>query len=460
MESISNEMMRLASYISEARRQTLPEEVQRRGKLHVLDTMAAVISGGEMAAGRVARHWADGVFGEGNSGIATIFGGGKRVPPFAAALCNGMAAHADETDDSHMESHSHPGCSIVPAALAAAEDVDASGIELIQAVVAGYDCGCRISRSSGMAHIDLTAGQHSSHALVGAFGSAAAASVLYGLTPTQIRYVLSYTAQLVSGVTSWMRDTAHVEKAFVFGGMPASQGMQAVSLVRAGGTGVEDVFSGSPNWLEAVSLDPDRTLLSKGLGEDFEILRGTLKKYSVGSPAQAAVEAVVRMIEEEGLTTAGVERIRIQLPSNSAMIVDSRTMPSINVQYLVAGTLLDGKFSFAMAHDEGRMKSPEIVELIRRTELISDESIKGTRQAVVTVETNHGDRSVTHTRHVVNVRGTSFMPMSVDEVRTKTVDLIEAITGQKRAVEICDRVLCIEREDSIRSLISDITQAL
>ena len=453
MDTVSREMAELASYLSRAAELELPDDVRQRGAMHTLDALAAVISGSEMPAGLGGRRWADQVYGSAASGPATVVGR-SRGSVVAAALCNGMSAHADETDDSHMETHSHPGCSIVPAAVAVAEEVGASGEDLLRAVVAGYDTGCRVGRATGLAHQDMGSAHRSSHALVGAFGSAAAAAVLYRLDPVRIRYVLSYTSQLASGVSTWMRDTEHVEKAFVFAGMPASQGVLAASLVASGCTGVEDVFSGSPNWLEALSDQPDRAALSKGLGSDYEVMRGTLKKYSVGSPAQAAVEAVIEMMREEGLSARGVRRIVIQLPSNSAMIVDSRAMPNINVQYLVAGTLLDGKFSFAMAHDEQRMRSPEVADLISRTELVRDDSIKGTRHAAVTVERDTDSGLVTHTRHVGHVRGTPALPMNTDEVRAKAMDLIAGVIGESRAAEFCDRLLSLGSQDKVRSLLA------
>ncbi|NMP22230.1 MmgE/PrpD family protein [Sulfobacillus harzensis] len=456
MSSISEEMAQLANYLANVRHQTLPDEVSHRASLHILDTIGAIVSGAEMPAGRAAKNWVDLVCGQGGTGSATVFGRTGRVGPIAAALANGMSAHADETDDSHMESHGHPGCSIVPTALAAAEDVGATGRDVVRAVVAGYDVGCRVSRSVGAADFDLRTGQRSSHALVGAFGSAAAAAVLYGLSEREIRYVLSYTAQLNSGVTSWMRDVNHVEKAFVFAGMPASQGMEAVSLVRSGCTGVEDVFSGTPNWFEAIVPNADRGALIRGLGSDYEILKATIKKYSVGSPAQAAVVAIEEMMAEEGLMASGVQSILIQLPTSSYVIVNNRTMPSINVQYLVCGTLLDGKFSFAMAHDEERMTHPDIVSLMERTTLVPEDAITGTRNAIVTVVRDTPEGTKTYRRHVTHVRGTSYLPMTADEVRTKVMDLVEGILGAAPAAKLCDRILNLQEEPRVRDVIAEL----
>jgi 2-methylcitrate dehydratase PrpD len=457
MEGIGTEMAALSAYVAGARDRELPAAVQERAALHTLDTLAAVISGSEMPAGVAGRRWAASVYGPAASGPATIIGAG-RAATVAAALCNGMSAHADETDDSHLETHSHPGCAIVPAAVAAAQDVNASGRELLRAVAAGYDVGCRVGRAVGLVRKDMATGHRSSHALVGAFGATAASAVLSGLDEAQVRYALSYASQLTSGVTTWMRDTEHVEKAFVFAGMPASQGLLAVSLVHSGATGVADVFSGTPDWFEAVSTEPDPSALAKDLGSDYELLHGTLKKYSVGSPAQAAVEAVVEMMRDDGLTADGVRRIEIKLPTTSHVIVNNRSMPNINVQYLVAGTLTDGKFSFAMAHDADRMRRPDIVDLIGKTELVPDESIAGTREAEVTVYRDGAAGPVVHSRHIGHVRGTPALPMSIAEVRTKALDLIAGVRGQDKAEGFCDAVIALDKQPSVRELIAQLSE--
>ncbi len=89
------------------------------------------------------------------------------------------------------------------------------------------------------------------------FGAAAAASALAGLNPDQVRHALSYTAQQAPGISCWMRDEEHIEKAFDFGGMPARNGTAAASMVAHGFTAVEDVFSGERNFFVAYGRKPE-----------------------------------------------------------------------------------------------------------------------------------------------------------------------------------------------------------
>lgn len=449
--AISAEMLAVSEYVAGAANLQLTDLARERARFHILDTIAAMVSGSRLLAGERARSWSEGQSGGGGGEVATIIGSGRTAAPFVAALCNGMSAHADETDDSHAESHSHPGCAVVPAALAAGEAVGASGEELLRAVVIGYDIGCRASRAAGLPRL-LSGGGRSSHPMVGIFGSAAAGSALYRFSPVEVRYALSYTAQLCSGVTTWMRDTQHVEKAYVFGGMPASQAMLALSLVRSGFNGVEDVFSGKPSWLDGLSPRSDRSRLAWKLGEEFEITLTTLKKYAVGSPAQAAVEGILQLVTEHGLRAQEVEAIVLRLPSDEAFIVDSREMPNINAQYLVAGSLLDGRFSFEMAHDEARLRSPEVRDLLARITLVPDTRWAGVRAAELEVTRTSSGGSEKLLVTITDVRGRPTSPMSAGEVRDKSMDLMAPVLGSEPATRLCDLVLDLESIPDVRSL--------
>ena len=111
-------MTALSSYMAAAVDRTIPSEVVDKTKQHILDTLAAMISGSELAPGRAAIAFARAYGGDTRG---TVAGSVALCGPMEAALVNGVLAHSDETDDSHNLSQSHPGSAVVPAALAAAE---------------------------------------------------------------------------------------------------------------------------------------------------------------------------------------------------------------------------------------------------------------------------------------------------------------------------------------------------
>jgi len=185
---ISDITARLTAYMSEAGDRALPDKALEQAKWHILDTIAAMISGSELPPGRAAI-----AFARANAGnaLATIVGDTALCGPIDAALANGVLAHADETDDS-WPSGWHPGCNTVPAALAAGEQFGIGGARFVRAVALGYDIGSRVLVAT---RAGLTDTHKATHAVAGVWGATAAASCAAGLTAQQMRWVLDYTAQ-------------------------------------------------------------------------------------------------------------------------------------------------------------------------------------------------------------------------------------------------------------------------
>jgi 2-methylcitrate dehydratase PrpD len=427
LTQISAPMRALSTYIAQAPRRRLPAAVAEKARHHVLDTMAAMVSGARLAPGRAAIAY---VRGLGGTAQASVIGSRVVTSCVNAALANGMLAHADETDDSHAPSRNHPGCAVVPAALAAAEAKHASGEQFLRAVVLGYDVAARLNYALG-ADAFAFAGRMT-HSFGGTFGAGAAAAALIGLDAAAAQHLLSYCAQQASGVGSSVRDADHIEKAFDFGGMPARNGIAAATMVAAGFTGVDDVFSGERNFFQAYGAQPDPGKLADGLGKRFEILGTNIKKWSAGSPAQSAIDALLHLMETAGVTARNIKSITVHLPTGSDRTVDRTPAPDVNVQHLLAMLLIDGTLTFRSIHDHARMADPSILGLRAKIQVVpSDELLhaRPRRQAIVEVETVDGGH---HSHRIVAVRGTADNPMDRFEVEAKARDLMGGVLGRKR----------------------------
>ena len=200
-----------------------------------------------------------------------------------------MFAHADETDDFHPFTKAHPGCSVVPAALAMAERERASGAALIRAVVLGYDLACRFLMALGPDSV--RAADRSAEGYSSTFGATAAAAAIAGFDETRMRFAISYAAQQVSGIWSWERDAEHVEKAFDFSGMGARNGVAAATMIQAGFTGVADALDAEPNVFRAHSPAPDPEEIVADLGLRFYVEETAIKTFPVGYPIQSPLDA-------------------------------------------------------------------------------------------------------------------------------------------------------------------------
>lgn len=447
VEPVSPVMQELSAYIAGALTASPPEEVLEKGKHHLLDTIAAMISGSRLKPGEMAISY---VRSLGGTPDCTVIGSDLLTNAVNAALANGIHAHADETDDSHIVGRFHPGCGVVPGAYAAAELGRCSGADLLKAVILGYDIGVRFNLSMGPRK--LYAGGHSTHSVGTLFGASAAAAALMRHSDQQIRHQLSYTIQQASGVQCWVRDDQHIEKAFDFGGMTARNALAAATMVSAGFTGVDDALSGYNNFFSAFSQDPRPDELVAGLGSRFEIMEATIKKWCVGSPCQGALDAVTLLMDEQGLRADDVESMVAELPDDRAHLVDNRPMPNINVQQLVALALVDGGLTFEAAHDYARMSDPIVSDLRGRIQLVpSAELTTATppRQVILRVRTRDG-RELTHRTHAV--KGTPANPMTRQEVAEKAADLIMPFMGQERGRDLIDMIFSIEKLDQVTRL--------
>ena len=446
-DAISPVMRRLSSYVSQAGKRELPAAVAEKTKHHILDTIAAMVSGSRLLPGRKGISFVKTL---GGTKDACVIGSRMLTTASNAALANGMSAHADETDDSHAPSLTHPGCGIVPAALAVAEKQQQTGAALLRAVTLGYDVGCRLTQSLNA--YEFREDGHSTHSFGPMFGAAAAAGALFQLKDSQVRHLLSYTAQQASGISCWMRDEEHIEKAFDFGGMPARNGVYAAAMVAHGFSGVEDALSGERSFFVAYGRAPRPEVMIQGLGEDYEILRTNIKRWSVGSPIQAPLDSLKALLEENAFATEEIEKVLVLVAHQGANTTDNRNMPDICMQHLCAVMLIDGTVTFKSSHDEKRMRHPKVLELRKKILLQGDDALTRampSRQGIVEI-TLRGGRILRH--HTSAVRGTAENPMTRAEVDVKSYDLMVPVIGKARARKLCEAVWNLEKLRDVRKL--------
>ncbi len=441
-------MNALSAYMSAAATRALPEDVAEQARYHLLDTLAAMISGSELPPGQAAQRY---IREHGGKGATTVVASALTAAPTDAALANGVMAHADETDDSHNDSRSHPGCAVVPAAMALGEEYGIDGTTLLRAVTLGYDIGTRVVLAMGGAAFSYESSL-ATHSIAGTFGAAAAAACVAGLDARQMRWALDYTAQQSSGIIAWRRDTDHIEKAFVFAGMPARNGVTSALLVKSGWNGVDDIFSGADNFFAAYApkAQPDR--LIEKLGERYEIAQTDIKKWTVGSPIQGPLDGIEAMRSKKSFDADQVKRVTVRLAPSVASVVDNRDIPDICLQHMVAVMLLDKTVSFHAAHDKSRMQDPAALRQRAKVNLVRDEELAKLlplRETVVEIELTDGTRL---SERVSAVRGTPRNPMARAEVIEKAGDLITPVLGRDTSRRLIETVFAIEAVKDVRGL--------
>jgi 2-methylcitrate dehydratase PrpD len=446
-EPISPVMAQLSRYLSQAAGRPLPGEVVEQASYHILDTFAAMISGSELLPGKVAIRYARAHTGE---KVATVAASDIQCGAPDAAFANGMLAHSDETDD-YAPVGTHPGAAIVPAALAAGEQFGVDGTRFLRAVVLGYDLANRVAALLGGQHFNYDF-HKSVHTVTGGFGAAAAAGSCAGLTTQQMRWLLDYASQEASGIAAWQRDTQHIEKAFVYSGLPARSGVTAALFVQLGATGVADILSGPDNFLLANAPKADPTILTDKLGERFEVTQTTIKKWTVGGPIQAALDGLQALLKQHPFEPDQLRHLTVRLGPVMGSVVNNRAMPDICVQHMLAVMLIDKTATFTSAHDKARMQDPAVLKQRAKIELVFDPDIERNtlqREAIVEVKLTDGTQL---REHITAVRGTPANPMPRDEVVAKARDLIAPVLGSSAASRVIDRVLEVEQVKNVRDL--------
>jgi 2-methylcitrate dehydratase PrpD len=249
-----------------------------------------------------------------------------------------------------------------------------------------------------------------------------------------------------------------MEKAFLFAGKPAAGAVTTAMLIHTGFTGVDDIFSGGDNFFEAYAprengvIKADPAILIDKLGERYEITRTNIKKWTVGSPIQAPLDALSGFFKERSFTADDVKKVVVRLATDEAETVSNREMPDISLQHLVAVMLLEKTVTFASVHDKARMQDPAVLRQRAKVEVVSDPRIdarRPRREAIVELTLADGTQM---TQWVRDVRGTVDNPMTREEVVAKATDLITPVIGAKKCAGLVEKIFALESVENIREL--------
>ncbi|WP_316980289.1 MmgE/PrpD family protein [Shumkonia mesophila] len=443
---------RIASHAAALGHSNLPDKIRLKTKIHIIDTLAAIVSGTALEAGIAGQKFA---LSTGTRPVAAIVGTTHKVGLIEAALANGMAAHADESDDSHETSQTHPGCAVLPAAISVGQAREATGLAFLNAVHLGYDLTIRFGEALSPA-MSFARSSLSCHAFAPIFGAGFAAGSLMGFDAERFLVVLNYLAQEASGLTTWRRDGAHTLKSYVFAGMPASNAVKAAGLVESGFTGSGDVLDPSDrNFFEAISSRAEPNRLYVDLGTSYKVLETDIKKYSVGFPIAAPLSVLEDILGRAGLRHDEIKAIRIRYhPDWYKVIGDENRMPDLNLRHCMAAMVVEGMLSFDASHDVGRMSDACTLSVGRRITLLPNEEGQDRFEARIEVDA----RGQTYrSAQGLYVLGRKENPMTTEQVHDKAVELLTTVISEPAARRAIDIVHAIEHEKDLSRLIAALT---
>lgn len=374
----------------------------------VLDCVAAALAGAHAGGAAAARATALAQFGPGRSSV--WFSGGARAMPGAAILANCTAASIMDLDDGHRAASGHPGAAVIPSCLAVAEDVGASHAQLIAAIVVGYEVAVRVAAGRDFSRLEtLSTGRWCN------YGVAAASALLQGCSLDQM-----VQAMAIAGVHGPNQSAAGYSR--VMGnhakeGIPwsALTGHLAVGLARNGFTGPTDILDHPAHF--------DAGAIAAGLGRAHAIDRVYFKPYSCCRWAHAALDALLDILETDGVGPGAVETVEVRTFSRALRLnneVDPLTLEGAqySIPYVLGVAAVHGRGAL-LPLTEDRLHDRAASAFARKVHLITDPALDEKFPATTAARVRLATRAGMHEREVIHPLGDPDNPMSHDRLLDK-----------------------------------------
>lgn len=431
----------LASYLAAFDLKDAPAEVVDKAKACIRDTVGVALPGAgtPWARSTIAAALSEGPVG----GPSHVVGTAESTSASAAALANGTSGHSLDFDDDNAQVHA--GAAVVATGLAVGELVNASGVEFVRSVIAGYETAVRVAWA--MDPDALYARGFHPTGVCNAFGSAMTAGVLLGLDDMRLVDTLGIVGSMAGGLLEFYTDGAMTKR--LHGGHPASCGVMAATLAAQGFTGPATVFEGPFGALKAYAGDDARPgEITRGLGSDFKILATAQKYYPMNFATHGAIDAVRGIVAREGLAPEQIAQVRVHI---RPFVADAIGGSSKYRPETILAAQMSMPFAVALAATEGRITLDHLSERWVRDERvlriaakvrtfaspeldevpgIEDGSVLPTR---LTIETDAGKQ---FSDEIIYQRGDPHNPLSDEDLREKFLDCARRAIGSERARKV------------------------
>lgn len=451
-----NETRTLADWAAQLKLQDVPPKVRDYAKRFILDNFGCQIAGAVLPW---SKTYYDVMKATRSGSHATVAYFGDKMAPDDAAFLNSTFNHANETDDTHLKSPTHPGGIAVPAAQAMAEYAKATGDKLLLAVIVAYEIQIRISWACSPY---LIYRGHHPPVGVGPFGAAAAGAVLMGLDNASMLNALAIAGSHSAGLIEYTKTGGSVKR--IHSAIPTAAGVRAALFAKAGITGPHSILEGEKGFCKVFAVDYDLNRLTEGLGTLYHTLDNALKPYSCCHLIHAAFDTLDKLRDREPVDPDQVEQMLVY--TNSEQILSH--IGSIIEPEDILGAQFSLPFSMAMRlHHGGRgvnggngfwdypkvdVKDPVLVNTARKVKCLVPTGAEWKavdKGAGIEVIMKDGRRLK---EIVAYSKGLPENPMSAAEVEEKFHSLVDPILPPGRADEIVAAVRDIENIKNINDL--------
>lgn len=450
---VSSVTTELSKWIADLRLEDVPDEVRERAKLITADITGIALRGRNdsestppLIAGVEALDLATGRF--------RVIGDSHSYSATGATLINATCAHSLELDDTFSLRALHASCLVVPAALAAAQMVNADGKQLLLGIVAGLEAMCRIGlgRNPGVPlsfHTTPT---------TGAFGATAAAAAVLGLTPEQTEHAFGIVLSNTSGNIQFLTNGAWTKRVQI--GFGSSAGVTAAALAREGYTGSAEALEGQHGFYALFAegkADPSRVV--EDLGSVWQIMEIAFKPHSSCRGTHAAIDAAIDLRNTYDIDFADIDLVTVGLPRSPIDLIDVLASPNrldptthvngqFSITFTVATALKIGRLGLDDYADQ--FWASDVRDVMSRMEVFEDFDAKmpkaGTSAGSVKVRLKDGAE---HHRLVTIPKGEPENMMSPEEIKHKFTDLVHPFLTPDRVEALYECILNLERLTSV-----------
>ncbi len=433
----------LAAFCASTSLKTLPPEVVDRTRLLILDLVGNIVRARVESDSTPSLLSAVAALGLG-TGEHRVFGDAATYSPVGAALVNATLAHSLDFDDTHAAGTLHPGAPVVPAAIAAGEMVNASGADVLAAIVSGYEVACRLA-------VALPAGEHYQRgfhptATCGAFGAAAAAARVFGLSADGVASALGIALSQSAGRLQFLVNGAWTKRFQV--GWSSMAGLSAATLAREGFKGASEAIEGKHGFLTGYAPNPTPARVVQDLGHVFELMATGVKPYPSCRFGHAGIDAILAIRAEHKLKPEEVDSITYGLSTAGMLLVgapaDKKANPlnTVDAQFsgpfVLSAALATGQMawdSYALLND------PVIRSLLPKVRCEHDAEIEAEYPANLSGNTTIKARGTVFKKKVIIPKGEPDNFFSAAELRGKFMQLSEPSLGKPLAEKLAHAIL-------------------
>lgn len=424
-----DETKKLAQYITELKYEDLTPGAIEMAKKCLLDFLGCCIGGSKERPAEIINQVLR-TENIANGNVTVLCSMPYKTSVFNAALCNGTAAHALDMDDVVNSCYGHPGPVVIPAALAVAENIGASGEDLITAIVAGYEVMVRIAES---VLPDSYFYWHTT-STSGTFGAAAAAGKLLKLSIEEMIHCFGTAGTQASGLFEFLVDGANSKT--LHAGKAAFNGVLSAYLSKQGFTGALRILEGEKGFCHAMMKEPRLECITENMGGSFKIEATSFKPYACCRWIHALINGALLLREEYGINTDEIRSICLGAYPTALNITDNMDPKTVygckfSMQYCVAAALMLGKvgteeFSQENINEERirRLMSITITKEVK----VSDDAAE-VNYSEIDIEMQDGKR---HQKVIHYAFGDPKNPMSFDDMCLKFNNLAGSIFREKQ----------------------------